>query len=242
MEKAREFEENINFSFIDYAKAFDCVDHNKLWTILKEMGIPDHLTCLLRNLYAGQEATVRTGHGKTDWFQIGKGVCQGCVLSPCLFNFYAEYILRNAGLEEAEAGIKIARKNINNLRYADDTTHLAESEEELKSLLMKVKVESEKVGLKLNIQKTNIMASGSITSWQKDGETVETVTDFIFLGSKITADGDCSHEIKRRLLLEKKVMTNLDNILKSRHITLSTKVPLVKVMVFLSCMDVRVEL
>ncbi len=232
MEKAREFQKNIYFCFIDYAKAFDCVDHNKLWKILKEMGIPDHLTCLLRNLYAGQEATVRTGHGTTDWFQIGKGVHQGCILSPCLFNFYAEYIMRNAGLEEAQAGIKIAGRNINNLRYADDTTLMAESEEELKSLLMKVKEESEKVGLKLNIQKTKIMASGPITSWQIDGETVETVSDFILGGSKITADGDCSHEIKRRLLLGRKVMTNLDSILKSRDITLPTKVHLVKAMVF----------
>ena len=153
MEKAREFQKNIYFCFIDYAKAFDCVDHNKLWKILKEMGIPDHLTCFLRNLYVGQEATVRSGHGTTDWFQIGKGVCQGCILSPCLFNFYAEYIMRNAEMEEAQARIKIARRNINNLRYADDTTLMAESEEELKSLLMKVKEESEKVGLKLNIQK-----------------------------------------------------------------------------------------
>ena len=143
------------------------------------MGIPDHLICLLRNLYAGQEATVRTGHGTTDWFQIGKGVGQGCILSPCLFNLYAEYIMRNAGLDEAEAGIKIARRNINNLRYADDTTLMAESEEELKSLLMKVKEESEKVGLKLNFQKNKILASSPITSWQIDGETVETVADFI---------------------------------------------------------------
>uniref|UniRef100_A0AC11ETY5 Uncharacterized protein n=1 Tax=Ovis aries TaxID=9940 RepID=A0AC11ETY5_SHEEP len=148
MEKVREFQKNIYFCFIDYAKAFDCVDHNKLWTILKEMGIPDHLTCLLRNLYASQEATVRTGHGTTDWFQIGKGVRQGCILSPCLFNLYAEYIMRNAELEETQAGIKIARRNINNLRYADDTTLMAESEEELKSLLMKVKEETEKSWLK----------------------------------------------------------------------------------------------
>ena len=160
------------------------------WKILKEMGIPDHLTCLLRNLYAGQEATVRTGHITTDWFQIGKGVCQGYILSPCLFNFYAEYIMRNVGLEEAQAGNKIARRNINNLRYADDTTLMAESEVELKSILMKVKEESEKVGLKLSIQKTKIMASSPITSWQIDGETV---ADFIFLFSKISADGDCSH-------------------------------------------------
>ena len=152
------------FCFIDYTKAFDCVDHNKLWRILKEMGIPDHLTCLLRNLYAGQKAAVRIGHETTDWFQIGKGVRQSCILSPCLFNLYAEYIMRNAGLDEAQAGIKTDGRNINNLRYADDTTLMAENEEELKSLLMKVKVESEKVGLKLNIQKMKIMASGPITS------------------------------------------------------------------------------
>ena len=163
-EKAREFQKNIYFCFIDYAKAFDCVDHNKLWKILKEMRIPDHLTCLLRNLYAGQEATVITGHGTTDWFQIRKGICQDCILSPCLFNLHAEYIMRNAGLDEAQAGIKIAGRNINNLRYADTTTLMAESEE-LKGLLMKVKEESKKVGLKQNIQKTKIMASGPITSW-----------------------------------------------------------------------------
>ena len=148
IEKAREFQKNIYFCFIDYTKAFDCVDHNKLWKILQEMETPDHLTCLLKNLYAGQEATVITGHGTTDWFQIGKGVHQGCILSPCLFNLYAEYILRNAGLGEAQAGIKIARRNINNFSYADDTTLMAESEEELKSLLMKVKKESEKSWLK----------------------------------------------------------------------------------------------
>ena len=170
------------------------------------MGIPDHLTCLSRNLYAGQEAIVRTGHGTTDWLQIGKGVRQG--------------IMRNAGLDEAQAGIKIAGRNINNLRYADDTTLMAEREEGLKSLLMKVKEESEKVGLKLNIQKTKIMASGPITSWQIDGETVETVSDFIFGSSKITADGDCSHEIKRCLLLGRKATINLGSILKSRDITL----------------------
>ena len=158
--KKQEFQKNIYCCFIDYVKAFDYTDPNKLWKILKEMGIPDHLTCLLINLYAGQEATVRTGHGTTDCFQIGKGVHQGCILSPCLFNFYAEYIMRNTGLDEAQAGIKIARRNINNLRYADDTTLKAESEEELKSLLMKLKEESEKVDLKLNTQKTKIMASG----------------------------------------------------------------------------------
>ena len=214
-------------------KAFDCVDHNKLWKILQEVGIPDHLICLLRNLYAGQEATVRTGHRTTDWLQTRKGVCQGCILSPCLLNLCAEYIMRNAGLDEAQAGIKIARRNISNLRYADDTTFTAESEE-LKSLLMKVKEEIEKAGLKLNIHKTKIMASSPITSWQIDGETV---TDFILGVSKITADGDCSHEIKRRLLLGRKAMTNLDSILKSRDISLPRKVCLVKPMVFLVVID-----
>ena len=161
--KAREFQKNIYFCFTDYTNAFDHVDYNKLWKILKEMGIPDHLNCLLRNLYAGQEAIVTTGHGKSDWFQIRKGVHQDYVLSPCLFNLHAEYIMQNAGLDVAQAGVKIAGRNINDLRYADDTTFMAESEEELKSLLMKVKEESEKAGLKLNIQKTKIMASHPIT-------------------------------------------------------------------------------
>ena len=191
------------------------------------MRIPGHLTCFLRNLYARQEAMVRTGHGTTDWFKIGKGVRQGCILSPCLFNLYAEYIMRNAGLEEAQAGIKIAGRDINNLRYADDTTRMAESEE-LKSLLMRVKEESERASLIHNIQKTSIMASGPITSWQIDGETMETVTDFILGGSKITADGDCSHEIKRCLLLGRKAVTNLHSTLNSRNITLPTVVRLVK--------------
>ena len=195
------------------------------------MGIPDRLTCLMRNLYAGQEATVRTGNGTTDWVQIGKGVRQGCILSPCLFNLYAEYIMQNVRLDEAQAGIKIAGRNISNLRYVDDTTLMAESEEELKRLLTKVKEESEKVGLKLNIQKTKIMASGPITSWKICGETVETIADFIFLGSKITVYGDSSHEIKRRLLLGRKATTNLDSILKSRDITLLTKVCIVKAIV-----------
>ena len=213
-------------------KAFHCVDHNKLWKILQEMVIPYHLTGLLRNLYAGQEATVRTRHGTMDWFKIGKGVHQGYILSMCLFNLYAEYIMQNARLEEAQAGIKISGRNINNLRYAHDTTLMAEREEELKNLLMKVKEESEKAGLKLNIQKITIMASSPITSWQIDGETMENGRDFIFLGFKITADGDCSHEIKRHLLLGIKAMTNLDSILKIRGITLPTKVCIIKAMVF----------
>ena len=185
----------------------------------------------LRNLYAGQEATVRTEHGTTDWFQIRNGVHQGCILSPCLFNLYAEYITRSAELDEAQAGIKISRRNINNLRYVDDTTLMAGREEDL-NLLMKVKEESEKIGLKLNIQKTKIMASDPITSWEINGETMETVRHFIYLGSRITEDGDCSHEIKRCLLLGRKAMTNLDSILKNRDITLLTKVCLVKAMVF----------
>ena len=231
-EKAREFQKNIYFCFIDYT--FDCADHKKQWKILKDMGISDHLTCLLRNLFAGQEATVITGHGTIDWLKIGKGVHQGCILSPHLFNLYAEYIMQNARLVEAQAGIKIARRNINNLTYADDTTLIAESKEELKSLLIRVKKESEKekAGLKLSIQKTNIMASEPITSWQTEGEKVEVVTDFIFLSSKITSDGDYSHEIKRHLLLGRKATTNLDSILKSRDIPLLTKVCLVKAMVF----------
>ena len=202
IEKAREFQKNMYFCFIDYAKAFDHVDDNKLWKILKEMGIPDHLTCLLRNLYTGQEATVRTGHGTMDWFKIGEGECQGCILSPCLFNFYTEYIMRNARLNEAEADI--AGRNINNLRYADDTTLMAESEEELKSLLMKVKKESEKAGLKFNIQKLrschwsyHFMAN----RWGK----METERLFILGGSKITADCQCSHEIKDACSLEEKL-------------------------------------
>ena len=221
IKKEREFQKNIYFCFIDCAKAFDCVDHNKLWKILQEMGIPDHLTCPLRNLYAGQEATVRTGHGTADWFQIGKGVCQDYILSPCLFNLYAEYIMRNAGLEEAQAGIKISGRNINNLRYADDITLMAESEEELKSFLMKVKEESEKVGLKLNIQKTKIMASGPISSWQ-----------IVLWAPKSLQMVTAAMKLKDAYSLEGKVMTNLDSILKSRDITLSTKIHQVKAMVF----------
>ena len=196
------------------------------------MGIPDHLTCLLGNLYEGQEATVKIVHGTMDWFQIGIGLCQGYILSPCLFTVYAGYIMQNAGLDEAHTGIKIARRNINNIRYTDDTTLMAESKEELWSLLIKVKEESEKVGLKLNSQKTKIMASDPITSWQIERETMETVTDFILGGSKITADGDCIHEIKRHLLLGRKAMTNLDSTLKSRDVTLLTKAHLVKVWFF----------
>ena len=217
---------------MDYAKAFDHVDHNKVSKILQEMGIPDHLTCLLSNLYADQESKVGTGRGITDCFQIWKGICQGCMLSLSLFNLYAECFMRNARLDEAQTGINIAWKNINNLRYADYTTLTAESEEELKSLLMKVKEDNEKVGLKFNFQKIKFMASGPITSWQINGDTMEKVTEFIFLGSKITADGDYSHKIKRCSPLGRKAVTDLDNILKSRDVTLPTKIYLVKAMVF----------
>ena len=192
------------------------------------MGIPDHLTCLLRNLYVSQEVTVRTGHGTMDWFQIGKEVHQGCILWLCLFNLYAEYIIRNAELDEAQAGSKMQGEISINLRYVSDTTLMAEGKEELKSLLRKVKEESEKVGLKLNIQKMKIMASSPITSWQIDGKRIEIVTDFIFSDSTITADGDYSHEIKIYLLLGRKAVTKLDRLLKSRDITLPTKVCLVK--------------
>ena len=181
------------------------MDHNKLWETLNEMRILEHLICLLRNLYAGQEATVRTGHGTTDWFQIGKGVCQGYILSPCLFNFYVEYIMRDSGLDEAQAGIKIAGGNINYLRYADDTTLMAESEEEQMSLLMKVKEESEKVGLKLNIQKTKIMASGPITSWQIDGKTMETERDLFSGAPKSLQIGIAAMKLKGAYSLEGKL-------------------------------------
>ena len=190
----------------------------KLWKTLQEMGIPDDLSCLLQVKKPQLQLDMEQWTGS----KLGKEY-QGCIFSRCLFSLYAEYIMQNAGLDEAQAGIKIAGRNTNNLRYADDTTLIAKGEEELKSLLVKVKEESEKAGLKLNIQKTKIMASGPITSWQIDGETMETVTEFILGDSKITAEGDCGHEIKRHLLLGRKAMTNLDSIFKSRDVTLTTK-------------------
>ena len=200
------------------------------------MEIPDHLTCLLRNLFVDKEATVRTLYGTTDWFKIKKGIQQGYLLSPCLFNLYAEHIMRNAGLDELQARIKIDGRDINSLRYADDTTLMAETEEQLKNLLMRVKEESERAGLKLNIKKTKIMAYSSITAWQIEGEKLEAVTDFLFLGSKITTDSDCSHEVRRWLPLGRKAMTNLDSVLKRRDITSPTKICIVKAMVFLVVM------
>ena len=228
--KAREFQKNIYFCFIDYTKAFDCVDDNKLRKILKEMGILDHLTCLLRNLYAGQEATVRTGHGTTDWFQIGKGVVKAMYCHLAYLTSMQNTSCEMPGWMKHKPESRLQGE----IPITSDMqmTCTAESEEELKSLLMKVIEESEKAGLKLNIQKTKIMASGPITSQKIDGETMETVTDFIFGGSKITADGDYGHEIKRHLLLRRKAMTNLDSILKNTHITLPTKVHTVKVTVF----------
>ena len=200
------------------------MDHDKLWKAFREMGIPDHLTCLLRNLYAGQKATVRTLYGITDWFKIEKGKLQGCLLNlnaVCLIYMVSTSL--NAKLDELQAKIKIGGRNISNLRYADDTTLMAESEEELKSLLMRVKEESERASLRLNIKKTKIMASSPITAWQIEGGKVEVVTDFLFSGSKITVEGDCSHEIRRQSLLGRKAMTNLDRVLKSKDITLPTK-------------------
>ena len=228
--KQGNFREKKKICFTDYPKAFDCVDHNKLWKILKEMGIPDHLTCLLRNLYAGQEAKFSTTHGTIDRFKVGKGVRQDCILSHCLFNLYSEYIKRNDRLDKSQAGIKTARRNIN-LIYADDTTLMPESEADIKSLLMMMKEETKKTGLKPNIQKTKIMASSPITSWQIEGEKVKALTHY-FLDSQtsfsFTMDSDCSHEIKRCVLLGRKAMTNLDSVLKSRDITLPTKVHIVK--------------
>ena len=212
MGKSREFQKNIYFCFTDYAKAF-------VWKILKEMGVPDHLTRLLRNLYVGQKATVRTRHGTTDWFLILKGVSQGCILSPCLFNFYAEYIMWNARMDDSEAGIKIAGRNINNLRYADDTTCMAESEEDIKSLLMRMKEESEKAGLKLNIKKLRPWHPAPSYHSKQMGEKWKQ-WDFIFLGFKITVDSDWSHEFTRCLLLGRKALTqSYDSVLKSRDIT-----------------------
>ena len=203
IEKAGEFKKNI--SFIDYAKAFDCVDHNKLWEILKEMEIPDHLICFLRNLYACQEATVRTGHGATHWFTIRKRVCQGCTLLLCLYNFWAQYITWDTRLDESQAGIKIAGRNINNLKYANVITLMVKSEEEIQSLLMRVKKRVKKTGLKLNIQKTKIMTSSPITLWQIEGEKVETETNFLFLGSKSLQTMTAATEVKDVWSLEEKL-------------------------------------
>ena len=232
MEKANKFQKNSYFCFIEYTKTFGCVDHNKLWKILKEMRIPDHHTCLLRHLYVSQEITVNTRYKTAGWFKIGIGVWQSSILSTSLFNFSTEYTMRNARLDASQALISIVGRNINNLRYVDDTTLMTESEEEQKNLLMRVKEESEKAGLKLNFQKSKIMTSGPITSWQIEGEKVEAVTDFIFLIPQITAVGDCSHEIKRHLIFVRKVMTNLDSVLKSREITLLTKVHIGKATFF----------
>lgn len=232
MEKAREFQKEIFLCFIDYSKAFDCVRHTRLWNVLQQIGIPQHLIELIKNWYANQEATVKTEYGNTDWFNIGKGVRQGCILSPYLFNIYAEQIMKQADLEETTAGVKIGGRNINNLRYADDTTLMAESTEDLKYLLTKLKAESLAAGLKLNMSKTFVMTTGSLKEFKVDDEQIEIVEYFIFLGSRINSDGNCSPEINRRLMLGRHAMINLDKLMKSRDINLNTKKRLVQAMVF----------
>ena len=233
METTREYQKNIYMCFIDYSKAFDCVDHQALLNCLRKMGIPEHLIILLRGLYTDQEATVRTMYGNTEWFKINKGVRQGCILSPYLFNLYSENIMRMAGLEEIEHGIKIGGRNINNLRYADDTTLLAETEEGLKMLLDRVKQESEKAGLRLNIKKTKVMVTSSeLEEFMIRDETVEVVDSFIFLGAKIEKDGGCRSEIIRRIAKGKAAMTGLHRVMKDKEISMRTKVRLVKALVF----------
>ena len=232
MEKTREYQKEIYMCFIDYSKAFDCVDHSKLWNGLRTMGIPEHLILLIKNVYMEQEATVRTVYGDTEGFKIGKGVRQGCILSPYLFNMYSECIMRKAGLEEEEAGIKIGGLKINNLRYADDTTLMAESEQHLKSLLRKVKEESLRSGLKLNISKTKIMTNGKCNSFEIDGNKIEIIENFIFLGSKINKDGTCEEDVRRRIMLGRTAMMDLSKIMKDRDITRRTKIRIIKAMVF----------
>ncbi|CAF3391752.1 unnamed protein product [Rotaria socialis] len=232
MEKAREYQKEFYLCFIDYSKAFDCVDHEKLWSVLLEMGVPKHLIILMKNLYTNQQATVKTDYGNTNWFNIGKGVRQGCILSPYLFNLYAEHIMRKAGIEEAAGGIKIGGRNINNLRYADDTTIMAETADDLQYLLRKVKEESAAAGLKLNMKKTFVMTNAPIQEFYIDNDQVEIVKEFIFLGSSINIDGNCSNEIKRRLLMGRKAMVSLDKLIKSKDVSLATKIRITKTMVF----------
>jgi exonuclease III len=232
MEKAREYQKEFYLCFIDYSKAFDCVDHEKLWSVLLEMGVPKHLIILMKNLYTDQQASVKTDYGNTNWFNIGKGVRQGCILSPYLFNLYAEHIMRKAGIDEAAGGIKIGGRNINNLRYADDTTILAETADDLQCLLRKVKEESAAARLKLNMKKTFVMTNGPIQEFHIDNDQVEIVKEFIFLGSSISTDGNCSNEIKRRLLMGRKAMVSLDKLIKSKDVSLATKIRVIKTMVF----------
>jgi len=232
MEKAREYQKEFYLCFIDYSKAFDCVDHEKLWSVLHEMGVPKHLIVLMKNLYTKQQASVKTDYGNTNWFNIGKGVRQGCILSPYLFNLYAEHIMRKASIDEAAGGIKIGGRNINNLRYADDTTILAETVDDLQYLLRKVKEESAAAGLKLNMKKTFVMTNGPIQEFHIDNDQVEIVKEFIFLGSNINTDGNCSNEIKRRLLMGRRAMVSLDKLIKSKDVSLATKIKIIKTMVF----------
>ncbi|CAF4950873.1 unnamed protein product, partial [Rotaria socialis] len=232
MEKTREYQKEFYLCFIDYSKAFDCVDHEKLWSVLLEMGVPKHLIILMKNLYTNQQASVKTDYGNTDWFNIRKGVRQGCILSPYLFNLYAEHIMRKVGIDEAACGIKIGGGNINNLRYADDTTIMTETAEGLQYLLGKVKEESAAAGLKLNMKKTFVMTNGPIQEFHIDNDQVEIVNELIFLGSSINTDGNCSNEIKRRLLMGRKATVSLDKLIKSKDISLATKIRITKTMVF----------
>ena len=222
MEKAREFQKEIFLCFVDYSKAFDCVGHTRLWNFLQELGIPKYLIELIKNLYTNQEATVKTEYGNTDWFNIGKGVRQGCNLSPYLFNIYAEYTMKQAGFEETTTGIKVGGRNINNLRYIDATILMAESAEDLRCLLGKLKKESLAAGLKLNINKTFVMTTGSMEEFKIGDEETEIVQDFTFLESRINNDGNCSPEINRPLILGRQSMINLDNLMKSRNINMNT--------------------
>jgi hypothetical protein len=232
MERQREFGQEVHVCFIDYSKAFDCVNHAAMWNTLKEMGIPIHLIMLLKSLYADQEAVVRTEYGDTDSIKIENGVRQGCILSPCLFNLYAEMIMRNAGMEEALEGVKIAGKIVNNLRYADDTTLLASIKEDLCELIRRVKTESQKAGLYLNTKKTKIMTTADWDKFEVDGEELEVVTSFPFLGSTVEKEGRCEMEVKRRMALSMAAMRGLEKIWKDKHVSLATKTRLVKALVF----------
>ena len=234
MEKTREYQKEVYLCFIDYSKAFDCVEHNKLWNCLQQMGTPEHLVALIRSLYMHQEATVRTAYGNTDWFEIGKGVRQGCILSPALFNLYAEMIMRQCNLDESTIGVKIGGRNINNLRYADDTTLLAENEKDLEYLVRRVKEESAQMGLHLNIKKTKVMttADNGATRIKIDNEEIEPVQDFIFLGSKIDRTGESGPEIKRRIALGRTAMQEMTKIWKSNDISIATKTRLVNAIIF----------
>lgn len=232
METAREFQKPACFCFIDYSKAFDCVNHVKLWQVLQRMGVPQHLISTIKNLYDKQEATVRTNYGNTDWYQVGKGVRQGCILSPYLFNIYAEFIMREANIGASGMGLRIGGRQIDNLRYADDTTLVAESKDDLVKLIHRVKAESEKLGLRLNVKKTKVMTTEYEQDFEVDGVHLEVVDSFVFLGSLITSSGSCEAEIRRRIALGRKAIGSLNSIMKDRGIPIRTKVRVISSMVF----------